>query len=346
MATDTIAPDSLSLSPVQAARIIETHYGERAMHLASLHSELSSVYRVELASGRTVALKLIRYSTGLEQLTSWQTVAMEQLHSVGIPVGATLRTVRGELLAIAETSEGLVLAHLGEWLDGTPLEAVPATCTLMRAVGDTGARIALALQEVPRPAIQRSHPWVLTRTLDSIRDALPLVPDRELVALLRQAEARFARTAQPVLATLPHAAVHHDLHDSNLLIDARRERVNGVLDFGDMVWGPRIAELAVVAAYASRGADDPVAAYLSVAEGWGAVMPLSVEEVHVLFAASIGRLAVNLAVWSARSESDRGDYARARSQRTVHGLTALLAADESAVTEQLAQRLCAAQAAR
>lgn len=346
MATDTISPDSLNLTPAQAGQIIDTHYGERAISLVSLHSELSSVYRVELASGATLAFKAVRYSPELEQMTAWQTDVMEQLYAAGIPAGATRRTGQGELLARADTDQGRVIVHLGQWLSGTPLEQVPATPALMRAVGASGARIALALHNVPRPAIQRSHPWVLSRTLDSIGDALPLVRDPAIVALLQEASARFVSTVEPALATLPNAVVHHDLHDSNLLIDVQREDVNGVLDFGDMVWGPRIAELAVIAAYACRGAAAPVPAYLSVAEGWGQVMPLRADEVDVLFAASIGRLAVNLAVWSARSAGERGDYARARSQTTVHGLTALLDADAASVTEQLSQRLCGARVVR
>lgn len=342
MAADTIAPDSLSLTPTQVAQILEAHYGLLATSLTALQSELSAVYRVRLASGQSVAFKAIRYRKDDEMLTAWQTSAMEHLNALGLPAPATIRTEKGELLAVAETEQGLVIAHLGEWLSGTPLEAVPATPEMMHAVGVSGAHIALALGDVSRPAIQRDHPWVLSRTLETIRESLVAIEDQKIVTLLRQAEHRFERIVEPVLHDLPHAVVHHDLHDSNLLVDKQSERVNGVLDFGDMVWAPRIAELAVIAAYACRGADDPAKAYLGVAEGWGAVMPLNAEEVEVLLGASIGRLAVNLAVWSARSSSDRGEYARARSQTTVRGLVALLAVAETSFTELLAARLCSA----
>lgn len=346
MTIDTIAPDSLSLTPAQVAQILETHYRLRATDFVAMQSELSAVYRVELASGRTAAFKAIRYGQEDETLMAWQTSAMERLSELGLPAPATIHTEAGELLALAKTEEGRVVAHLGEWLDGTPLEAVPATPEMMRAVGVTGAQIALALGGVSRPAIQRDHPWVLGRTLESIRDSLTAIEDQHTIVLLQQAAARFEKVVEPVLHELPHAVVHHDLHDSNLLVDEQRELVSGVLDFGDMVWAPRIAELAVIAAYACRGAADPVRAYLGVTAGWATAMPLSAEEVEVLLAASIGRLAVNLAVWSARSGSDRGEYARARSRTTVRGLTALLEANEAEITEQLRRSLCGARVAR
>ncbi|MDI6023098.1 phosphotransferase [Leucobacter sp. UT-8R-CII-1-4] len=341
MAADTIAPDSLSLTPEQVTQILEAHYRLRATRFIALQSELSAVYRVELHSGRTVAFKAIRYRQEDAVLTAWQTSAMERLNERGLPAPATIRTEEGELLALAETEEGQVIAHIGEWLDGTPLEAVQTTPELMHSVGVSGAQIALALSEVSRPAIQRDHPWALSRTLESIRESLVAIEDQQTVSLLQQAVERFEKVVQPVLHELPHTVVHHDLHDSNLLVNERRDRVNGVLDFGDMVWAPRIAEIAVIAAYACRGAAEPAQAYLSVAEGWGTVMPLTAEEVAVLLAASIGRLAVNLAVWSARSGSDRGEYARARSRTTVRGLVALLGVDEARFTELLMTRLCA-----
>ena len=100
-----------------------------------------------------------------------------------------------------------------------------------------------------------------------------------------------------------------------------------MLDFGDMVRGPRIAELAVAAAYAGRAAESPVAAFLQVVEGWGRTVPLLPEEADALLDAAIGRLGVNLAVWTARGGGDRGDYARNRSSRTERVLREFLDAD-------------------
>ncbi|GAA1936976.1 hypothetical protein GCM10009689_16780 [Brevibacterium antiquum] len=111
--------------------------------------------------------------------------------------------------------------------------------------------------------------------------------------------------------------------------------MTGVLDFGDMVWGPRIAELAVPAAYASRGAAQPVEAFIQVAEGWGSSIDLQAEEIDLLLEAAIGRLAVNLAVWTARGQSERGGYALSRSKGTERVLREFLCVDADALRREL-----------
>jgi len=378
MTAETVSPLSLSLTEAQVKDLLAVHYSLDARHATPMHSELSSVYRVELADGSVVAFKALHMSAHTHALAQWQASAMEHVHERGLPVGEIRRNLRGELISITSaststgastgagagtgtatgastatatatataTEAGTVLVQVNEWLTGTALADVPVSSKLMRAVGGTAAQVALALSDWPDVTIAHGHPWELLRTLDTIESALTAIDEAATVALLGEAAARFDEIAAPRLAMLPHAVLHHDLHDSNLLIDESGQRVSGVLDFGDLVWGPRIAELAVTAGYACRGAADPVAAYLDVAAGWGSVLPLRPEEVEVLFAASIGRLAVNLGVWSARRQSDRGDYAHLRSRTTAHALTALLDADPARTTEMLLSRLCANREAR
>ncbi|MBC9955143.1 phosphotransferase [Leucobacter sp. cx-42] len=364
MAVDTIAPNSLALTPAEVDAILVSHYGVGSLGMQPLPSELSAVYRVALADGRDVAFKAIHFTEDDHALAQWRISAMDHLQDLGIPAGRTIPSLAGENTAVADSPAGSVIAHVGEWLSGVPLEAVPLTPELLRVVGATGARAALALAEWPQPPAAVSHPWELVRTLDSLDTSMASVTDTHISALLTRARELYAARVAPVIDELPRAVVHHDMHDSNLLIDADRGVVSGVLDFGDMVFGPRIADLAITAGYACRRAADPVAAFIDVASGWGSVWalgegaegagagedagaragaaePFTETEVDVLFASSIGRLAVNLSIWTARSASDRGEYALARSESTARALELLLAADFTAVQSALREALLA-----
>ncbi|WP_336660900.1 phosphotransferase [Leucobacter sp. USHLN153] len=336
MTADTLAPESIALSPAQASEALRRYYGLEAVSLTLMDSELSSVYRAELSDGRRCAFKATRFTPEAHAAAQWRTAAMDHLQSLGIPAGETFLSLQGQPVTVAETEVGDAVVHVGEWLTGIPLEAVTPNTSIMREVGRTTSRVVAALDGWPQPPVAIEHPWELTRTLETLEATINSATGEER-EMLAQATERFRTQVQDQLGALPHTVVHHDLHDSNLLVDG--ERVSGVLDFGDMVWGPRIAELAVAAGYGCRTSADPAAAYLDILDGWDHAVALTSAEVAVLFPASLGRLAVNLGVWTARSGSDRGDYARARSASTARALRELLAVDPAQMADRISERL-------
>lgn len=335
MTASSLSPQSLSLSDGDVAELLDRWYGLTPIELTPMQSELSTVSRVRLGDGRCFAFKALHRTERDFAIAEWRIDAMRRLDALGIPAGATVLSRSGAPLQEATSAHGPIMVHLGAWLPGRPLEEVAATETVMRSVGTTGARVQAALSNAPMPPAFIDHPWELTRTAETIAGTRELITDRAARELVDAAASRFLGRVEPVLASLPHGVVHHDLHDSNLLIDPVTEAVTGVLDFGDMVWGPRIAELAIAAGYGGRAAADPVTAFLQIVRGWGAVAPLTADEAEVVFDAAIGRLAVNLSVWQARSDSERGEYALARSARTVRTLEAFLAADRGEVVSQV-----------
>lgn len=331
--TDSVVPETLSLPERAVRALLLEHYGLRAHALQPLESELSTVFRVATAEGRAFACKASAYSERALRIVRWQVGAMERLQRLGIPAGETLPDRAGASVRVAEWDGRPVILHVGGWLEGIPLSEADPSPALMRAVGRTAAAVSAALAEWPAPPAPVSHPWELVRTLRSIDDSLARMPASGARALVEAARDRFLDMAGR-LDALPRQTVHHDLHDSNLLVDGA-ESIGGVLDFGDMVRGPRIAELAVAAAYAGRAAESPVAAFLQVVEGWGRTVPLLPEEADALLDAAIGRLGVNLAVWTARGGGDRDAYARNRSARTARVLREFLDADPDAVRRRI-----------
>ena len=343
MPVNAATPQTLSVSHDEVARLLHEHYGLEPVRLTAMQSELSTVSRVDLApSGERRRSLVFRASCGTpEELEAarWRIGAADHLAARGVPTGRTVPASDGSPIVSVELDAGPVVLHVGEWLDGVMLDSATPTSALMRSVGRVAGEVSAGLASWPAPPVELGHPWELTRTLETIAATIGSITDPGTRALLDEAVERFSSRVEPRLATLPRSVVHHDLHDSNLLVDAAAERVSGVLDFGDMVAGPRIADLAVPATHAGRAAEDPVDAFLLVAEGWGRTVPLDEEEIEVVFDAGLGRIAVNLSVWTDRAQSDRADYARARSARSERTLRLLLAADRQRVHEGLQQRL-------
>src|SRR6185503_1071261 len=73
--------------------------------------------------------------------------------------------------------------------------------------------------------------------------------------------------------------------------DGSPRRVVGFIDFGDMVQGAKVVELAVAIAYGVMGSDDPLAAATEIVAGFHETFPLADDELALLFALVQGRLA-------------------------------------------------------
>jgi Ser/Thr protein kinase RdoA (MazF antagonist) len=329
----------LDLSAAQVGDVLAGLYGLRPDRIDPVEGELATICRVE-AAGRVLAVKVSRDAGGERAVAAWRTGVMSQLATSGAPVPGVLLDRAGSPVSTADVDGVPVLVVVEQWLAGSPLYAVDVDEALLRDVGGTAARLAAALASAPAPPAPLTHVWEASRGRTTILAALPDVGDAETRAGVVRAADGFARDVQPHLAALPRAVVHQDLHDANLLVGSAdgRRRIVGVLDFGDMLAGLRIAELAVAAGYAARLTPDPLDGFLAVVAGWGPAVPLTDAEVAVLLPLARTRLAVNAAVWAARSSGPRASYAAARSARSLPALRGLLDADPGAVADEVRRR--------
>src|SRR5579859_256437 len=236
----------LTLSAEAVSSLLLSRYGLRTRHVELLDAEEATVCRVSVP-GRMLAVRVMGGDVAVNQ---WHGEVLAALGGSGLPVPVLVRDLSGSVTSMAGPD---VQMQVTSWLPGLPLASLPAVSLrdLLLDVGRMAARLSAALAAVPAPHYPVTHIWELSQSASSIRTALASVSDRRTVALAGAALARFAAEVEPFAGDLPRAVVHHDLHDSNLLTSvdsAGRRYLSGILDFGDTVYGLRVAELAVAAA--------------------------------------------------------------------------------------------------
>jgi Ser/Thr protein kinase RdoA (MazF antagonist) len=137
-------------------------------------------------------------------------------------------------------------------------------------------------------------PWDSTNGLIFRPQLLDLLP-AEVEDLAGPILQRLETDTFPALKRLPQQIIHQDAHGANLLRDSvSSEHVAGVIDFGDMVGGPLIADLAVSAAYFAEGADAPAEAAAALCRGFHRVTPLAAHETDLLLDLMIARQILTL----------------------------------------------------
>ncbi|WP_237478503.1 phosphotransferase [Lichenibacterium dinghuense] len=210
-------------------------------------------------------------------------------------------------------------AMLTTFVEGRAWDAAPPAAALRAAVGGAAAALSAALGGFGHPALRRSLPWDLMR-LDRMAPVAAAMADRRRGDWLAAFLERFAAEVRPAAAALPAGPIHNDLNGANVLVDAGA--VAGVIDFGDLLHGPRVAELAVACTY-GLGDADPAEAVADFAAGWARAEPLAAAEAEILFDLALARLALRVLMYEWRAAREEGGHA------TRHAAGAYLALDRA-----------------
>jgi Ser/Thr protein kinase RdoA (MazF antagonist) len=130
-----------------------------------------------------------------------------------------------------------------------------------------------------RATLDQPFGWNALQAKELVAD-IALIKDAELREHVSTIFNRITnRTLAKVLA-LPHQLIHNDANDNNVVVAIGS--VTGLIDFGDLIYAPRVCGLAVGCAY-QLDANDPVASIYAIVRGYHEVSALSPAELEVLF---------------------------------------------------------------
>jgi 4-aminobutyrate aminotransferase-like enzyme len=177
-------------------------------------------------------------------------------------------------------------------------------------VGEIAARLDLALRGFFHPHARQEHPWDITRCA-ALRPHTHHIADAAARRNSEQILDHMAGNIIPRLKGLRHQVIHADVHSKNTLIDpGRPDRITGVLDFGDMVFAPLVAEVAIAADVEGVPDGELVETLGAVVAGFDSVLPLEEEEIDLVYDLVLARLAVTATIiaWRKEMRPDQPDY--------------------------------------
>lgn len=226
-----------------------------------------------------------------------------------VPVPFVVPTRGGASWAVRRDADGgeRIVWLLG-LLDGIEFARFrPHSHALIADLGATVARMDRALADFAHPGLQRDFKWDL-RKADWIGAHLHefTVPARR--AIVEQIITRYL-ALQPALEAQPLSAIHNDLNEYNILVARHRDgrpAVSGIIDFGDVVAGPIVAEIAIAGAYLVLGQRHPERAFAEFVGAYHRVHPLTEAQVDQLWPLLLMRLAVSVTN-SAQMQRERPD---------------------------------------
>ena len=284
------------------ADVLAEEYGLNG-DLTLLESERDQNVRVDIAE-RSYLFKVFNVDED-QAAIDFQIKGLRHIQRVdpAVPVPRVLPTLSGAATGRVVGPDGI--SHtvcLLSFLDGVVAGTRPEfdTPAFRRNTGAMLARLDSALRGFFHVASLQDHPWDMSRVprlLEYTRYVENDSARRSVVSILE----RIRDHTLPACALLRHQVIHQDGHTWNLVVDPEDPaEISGIIDFGDMVYGPLINELAIAAYLSGRAAPSPEA-LIDIVAGYDSVTSLERGDVDVLFDLVLGRMAMNLIISEARA---------------------------------------------
>lgn len=283
-----------------AARYAKSVFDLEVASISELASERDRNFVLRCVDGRRFVIKAhnaIEDSAGVD----CQVRALEILAGAGIE-GCPRASRPWRRIPDAEGTACVV--RLLTWVDGWPLAKTrPHAPALLEEVGSFVARVSDALGTMDDAWLRREFQWDLRRAREIVAARTRLVSDPGRRRLLERFAADWDERVAPLEGELRESTIHGDANDHNVLVHtdaAGSTHVSGMIDFGDMIHGWRVADAAIAAAYAMLDKRDPWTAACSVIRGFDRITPLDDVELEAVFDLARARLCQSVAIAAAQ----------------------------------------------
>ena len=275
--------------------------------------------------------------------TAAQNEAMRAVAAHGIPCPTPVLTLDGREQAEVLLDGRRHVVRLLSFVEGTPLIDSPYLAESVRAgLGDTAGRVSQAFAPLAGPGFERRLQWDLRHAEDVVAELRDFVP-AERRSLVDAATAAAVAALAPLHERLPLQVVHGDLTDDNVVTERAadgRPRITGVIDFGDVAVGWRVAELAVSCSAVFHHRPGSPLAVLPVIAAFDARVPLTDDEVAAIWPLLVLRGATLVVSGEQQVVIDPGnDYADGAREREWRMFAVPAAFDARVATAAIRRRL-------
>jgi Ser/Thr protein kinase RdoA (MazF antagonist) len=323
---DLMSTSGIPMQATEAAEAVSQLYG-LAVTALPLTSERDQNFQLRISGIPQYLLKLANAAES-EAIFDFKTSALRHIAAVapGLPVQRVLETLDGRPHFFWAAVDGRRrLGCVLTYLQGMPMASLDRNAAQIRSLGTLAAELGRALSDFSHPASGHELLWDLKHAaqLRPYLNATASSPHYDVVA--RSLDA-FENCVLPCLPNLRSQVIHNDLNPYNIMIAAQdTDRASGVIDFGDMVHGALVTDVAVTCSYLFGDGADPLAPICHFLSAYAAVRPLHEAEYAILPDLIATRLAMTVIItnWRAAQYPENAAYILRNQPSAVRGLEIL-----------------------
>ena len=301
------------IAPKLPRQLIEQHLRE-AFGLSGswkqLGGEREQNFRLRTEGGQDLVVKVAAANESVESLR-FQIAALEHIAACdpALTVPRVHRTLSGASISFVTDEHGRphplrVLSFVAGQilLDRIEASQNPLTDGALVTLGAASGRLARALQGFPGRGAPDDMPWDLANGVLFSESLIRHLP-ASVAGVVTSVLPRLSETIRTALPKLRAQVIYNDFHESNVLVTEGPDlTIAGVIDFGDMIFGPLVQDLAVCVASLVHWADDPIRAAAALVRGYQQFMPLGADDLAVLKDLVLARLILQVGLVAYHTE--------------------------------------------
>ncbi len=277
----------------QASALTRERYGLSG-EATELPSESDQNFKITTSAAGRFVLKISNPRED-RRILDLQDAALRHLRSDGLDRGTPEPiAVDGETILTAAGPDGASHhVRLLSWVPGRPLAQIRPHSELLEPLGRFLAMLDQRLAGFEHPAADREYYWDLRRGLDVAANYAPEIADRDRRERVERSLANIS-DKRTLFAGLAQQVIHGDANDYNFVVD--RGSTIGLIDFGDLGRSWRIADLAILLAYAMLDKRDPLSSAARIVAAYHRVLPLEESEIEAVFPLARLRICTSVAI--------------------------------------------------
>jgi 4-aminobutyrate aminotransferase-like enzyme/Ser/Thr protein kinase RdoA (MazF antagonist) len=171
----------------------------------------------------------------------------------------------------------------------------PLTPKMLTDIGKLFGSLDKILQDFSHPALARYWHWDL-KNIPDIRPLVEHITNPTRRSLVEYFLLQFETEVLSRSTQLRKSLIHNDANDKNILANQHNSNwiVDGLIDFGDMVYSHTIFDLAVALSYIMQNKSDPLSYAIPAIKAYHQILPLEQIEIEVLFYSICARLSLSV----------------------------------------------------
>ena len=283
----------MKITKKQAIQLAKKYYGISATAKKLVAYEDFN-FRLSAKNGRTYVLKISTDASSFPYLKPQNKILghlakskkQKKYYPQIIPSKDNQYTV-----SLKKESKKLKMRLLS-YLEGKCIGSISPSNKLLKSFGTVLAKLDKRLQSLQITDLEtRNYAWDLRNFADS-EPYMSYIENPYQQTLVRYFLSQFQNFVAPILPILPHSIIHSDVNEWNTLF--RKEKIVGIIDFGDVIHTARINEVAIGIAYMAALVENPLQAACIILKAYNKVIALEEKEMEVLYYLIATRLCISV----------------------------------------------------
>ncbi|MBI28779.1 MAG: hypothetical protein CFH21_00880 [Alphaproteobacteria bacterium MarineAlpha5_Bin11] len=132
--------------------------------------------------------------------------------------------------------------------------------------------------------------------IEWIEEDLEIFPEKIKRNLIKKVIKSYLKYVKPKLSNIRYSVIHGDANNYNILCS--KNKIVGLLDYGDSIYAPTICELTVALAYALMNTDDIIQKCNYMVKSYHSIFQLNKDEIELIMILIMTRLSITVTMAS------------------------------------------------